>query len=258
MKKFDLHLHTKPASCCGQQTASEVVEKYHKLGFGGIVLTNHYSDAYLDRYCVTHEEHMQVLVDTFDQFKKECDKVGIIAIFGVEVAVFAPYSKKMRETFSAEVLAENFAEFLLYGLTKELLFNSPRLCDMTQAELFDWCNANDVIMIQSHPFRTCQGISLKDVTKLHGLEINTNAYHVDHDDMKEERILELCKEHNLITFASNDNHEMWQPAYSCTFIPDDVTDGATLVKYMKEKRILDYDIHFVDEVSKNYPRPINN
>ncbi len=256
MKKFELHLHTYPASCCARQTAKEAVKKYHDLGIDGIVLTNHYSDAYIDRNGVTHEEHIRVLVDAFKEFKSECEKVGMTAILGMEVTLFAPYSKKIRETYPKEVIDKYFADYLIYGVTEEMLTSAPRLCDLTQEQLFDWCNQVNAVLIQAHPFRVCQGVTLQDESKMHGMEINTNDYHIDHDDTKEEVILEYCKKNGGITFASNDNHELWQTVNSVTYLPDDITDSVALARYMKEKKVLDYDLNFNGRVDDKYPRPV--
>ena len=250
-----MHLHTFPASCCARQTASEAVEKYHDLGVDGIVLTNHYSDAYLDRNGVTHEEHIEVLINAFHEFKRECEKVGMTAIFGMEVTLFAPYSKKMTQIHSPETIKKYFADYLIYGITDDILRSAPRLCDLTQEELFAWCNEVGAVLIQAHPFRVCQGVTPQALDKMHGMEINTNAYHIDHDDTKEEVILGYNKSRGFIAFASNDNHELWQGVYSVTYLPDDITDSVSLAKYMKEKRLLDYDLNFNGVVSDKYPRP---
>ncbi|MBR6701895.1 MAG: PHP domain-containing protein, partial [Clostridia bacterium] len=38
---FDIHIHTEESSKCGETSAAKVVERYKKLGYDGLCITDH-------------------------------------------------------------------------------------------------------------------------------------------------------------------------------------------------------------------------
>lgn len=45
--KFESHFHTKESSPCGKVSARSGIELYHKAGYNGIVVTDHFSQSVL-------------------------------------------------------------------------------------------------------------------------------------------------------------------------------------------------------------------
>ena len=247
MKLFEMHLHTTPVSRCSYTSEEEMAEKYASIGFGGAVLTNHYSDAYTQQLGVEHEKQMEEFVASFRRFEKACRERGLRAFFGAEVAVRAFYSEKLKKIFTDEQLYAEWSEYLIYGLTEEIILSSPRLCDMTQKELFAFCNKNGLLMLQSHPYRTMQGHSLKDINYLHGLEINTNYKNITPGDGNRDEIYDICRRHNLIAVAGGDIHQKADEVRSGTYLPDEIRTNAQLVEYLKRIKTPEIEILPLDK-----------
>lgn len=239
MLKTELHFHTSPVSVCSRLTAGDAAEKYSKCGFDALMLTNHYSRSYMERNSVSEKEWRDIFLNGYRDMVKAAAPYGMRVFFGAEVTLFAPYSSYMREKFSADFLAKNYADYLLIGLTEEFFLNSPFLCDLDLKELHSVCSANNVLVVQAHPFRTEQNHSLKDVAYLDGLEINGN---VGFTTANEEKVLDVAQKNNLIITCGGDTHYDWHVLRSATFIPDSVTDSVKLASYLKKVRVPEYSL----------------
>lgn len=130
MKKLETHLHTFPVSRCSQLTAEAAAEKYHKCGFDAVMLTNHYSRAYIERVPATEKEWLERFIEGYREMQTECEKRGMEAWLGAEVSLFAPYTQYERDRYPMDVLEKNYADYLLVGVTEKFLRETPMLCDL--------------------------------------------------------------------------------------------------------------------------------
>lgn len=251
MKKFDLHVHSAPVSFCGRLSPEQLAEKYHKCGFDGFMLTNHFSHSYMEHMSCTAEEWKEAYVKAYHDAKRECAKYGMEVFFGAEVTVFAPYSEKMRSLYSEEFLAKNYADLILFGLTEEYFLNCPMLCELSLEELKAECNAHGISVTQAHPFRWEQKHSPKNPKLLDGIEINGC---VGFSSTEEEACRKIADENNLFVFAGGDTHYDWHKLVTATYIPDDVTDSQKLNDYLRKVRIPTYSLNETDDYSPDKPK----
>lgn len=251
MKKFDLHVHSAPISCCARLSPEELAVKYHKCGYDGIMLTNHYSQAYIEHTPATLQEWKEGYLKAYHDVKREFAKYGMEVFFGAEVTIFAPYSQKMRERYSEEFLKANYADLILFGLTEEYFLKAPFLCDLSLAEVKAECNAHGVSVTQAHPFRHEQLHSPRDPKLLDGIEVNGN---VQFSTTCEKEVLKIADDNDLFVFAGGDTHFDWHKLKTATYIPDDVTDSQQLNDYLKKVRRPKYSINETDDFSPDKPK----
>ena len=239
MLKTELHFHTSPVSVCSRLTASDAAEKYSKCGFQALMLTNHYSRSNMERTGASEREWRENFVKAYYDMTDAAKNYGMRVFFGAEVTLFAPYSLYMREKYSAEYLAANYADYIILGLTEKTFLETPLMCDLDLKELHSLCSDIGALVVQAHPFRTEQNHSLKDVAYLDGLEINGN---VGFTTANEEKVLDVAQKNNLIVTCGGDTHYDWHVLRSATFIPDSVTDSVMLASYLKKVRVPEYSL----------------
>ena len=62
---FDTHVHTKESSSCGGVAAADIVARYKKLGYDGIIITDHVHASQFSKHGETYEEQAKnILRDT--------------------------------------------------------------------------------------------------------------------------------------------------------------------------------------------------
>ena len=84
--RYDPHTHTSETSKCGHLPAAEVVDRYVKNGFTGLVVTDHLHPEYLSRIDVDHNwDHvMDHYLSGYKASKKRGDELGFDVILGAE------------------------------------------------------------------------------------------------------------------------------------------------------------------------------
>lgn len=254
MKKIETHCHTSPISTCSRQSAEVLAERYAKCGFDAVTLSNHYSDSYRDTHGVSFDEWLDAYIAEYRRFAGECEKNGIEGWLGAEVSLFAPYSVPLQKRYSERFLRENYADYVLIGVTEKFLRGTPDLCRLDQKELYAECHKHGVLLIQAHPFRACQGHSPKNTDYLDGLEINGCCGFIDiPDNVCEEEINRIADERNLIVIAGGDTHYDWHKLQTATFVGDDVHSSTDLANYLRAHRRPAYTLLGEDPTAKDRP-----
>lgn len=216
--KCEMHLHTKGASPCAQVEPREIARLYSGAGFGAIAVTNHYMK-YLFDVCyppVSDREKAEIYLNYYRELKKECKPFGIKVFLGMELN-----PEKMNTPTSAPA-----AEFLCYGFDEDFLPENPRLYELTQRQLYELFEKKGYLMYQSHPFRAycVQG----DPEFMHGAEVY-NGHPTQNSN--NETALRFARRHSLLQIAGSDFHDGTISAG--IYIPEDIEDGAQLVKYLR-------------------------
>lgn len=249
MKKVELHMHTAPASACAKVDTETAVKRYKAHGYDGVMLTNHYSDACCQVKGISREEWLDLYIKELHKFDKICADNEMTGYWGAEVSLFAPYSQVMTNKYDMDFLKRNYADYLLIGVDEKFLRETPYICDLDQKDLYALCHEYGILLIQAHPFRACQGHTLKDVNYLDGVEINTAMSHmILRGEVSHEReILEIAKKHNLIVTVGGDTHSDradYEMLCSATFLPDDVKTSKDVAEHLRKVRVPKYEICF--------------
>ena len=168
------------------------------------------------------KEQAKIYVDVFEKTKKAGEAIGFKVFFGCELRL---------------VIQPNKPEFLLYGLKIEDFLDTYPLYNEDQKTVFDFCNKNDILMVQAHPYRTEQGYFPADMKYVHGVEVYNP--HPSFDPRVEES-LKLANENNLIKTIGSDFHFKSQGGNTAMIFPDDTNDQFMVRDYLKKGKVQFY------------------
>ena len=117
MYQFDLHCHTKGVSKCGTVLPEEGARLYIEAGYSGVVITNHFNRYTFDVMPEgsSWDETMDFYLSGWKRFR---DAAGerLTVLLGMEIR-----------------FDENENDYLVYGVTEELLRAHPEFLEMDAA-----------------------------------------------------------------------------------------------------------------------------
>ena len=149
--KYDLHVHTAPASPCAQVSVEDTLGAYARLGYSGVVITNHFNLDVFEPF-----ENAEAALDAyFGDYRRALEiskELGISVILGAELR-----------------FPENWNDYLLYGVTENMLREMyGSLKDGYEAYNKKY-KSDKTLFIQAHPFR--DRMVLQDPALLDGAEV---------------------------------------------------------------------------------------
>lgn len=213
--KIDMHTHCRPVSRCAHHLPEQLPQMFKNAGLDGFVLTNHCYPVHCDPLSTDLHEQALKYVDVFETCKQAGEKIGIKVFFGVEI-------KLINEPHAPE--------FLLYGINEQDFINYYPLYNVTQKELFEFCNEKNIVMVQSHPYRTEQGYAPADMRYVHGIEVyNPHLLF----DARFDDCMKLARENGKLKTSGCDFHVESQAGLAGMEIPDNITDQFMLRDYLK-------------------------
>lgn len=167
MKSFlyEMHAHTSESSSCAHQCARDVVEHYKAIGYDGIVFTDHMSTYKMNRKGLkTVEEKAEYFLAGYREAKKyETEDFNVL--LGMEMC-----------------FTEFEGDFLIYGLTEELLYEYHWDCFKNLEEFRPVAEKHGLLVFQAHPFRF--DMAIQDPELLDGMEVyNGNPNHDSNNDI---------------------------------------------------------------------------
>ncbi|MBE7087131.1 MAG: hypothetical protein E7369_02375 [Clostridiales bacterium] len=239
MKKIETHTHCLGGSCCAIAPIKNLIDDYVTAGYDGVVLTNHLSQFEYNNYPgETHAEKIEYYYSLYTEGLEYAKQKGINLMFGSEVRVFDPYG---------------FGEYMVYGVTKQLLMESKPLFEMTQQELFDFSCKHGLFMFQTHPYRT--NVKLGDPKYLHGAEAFNGHFHHQNNNVLAK---EFCDGNSLIKTSGSDYHGVGQPILGGLIVPDEVEDMQGLIKtlFLGKARIIENQEKYENYLEEYFKRKL--
>lgn len=146
--RIELHAHTSGASSCSQITPEEMAKTYSKLGYDGIVITNHFT--YLEGR--NKNEYIKEYIYDYESAKQVGDKLGLTVLLGAEIR-----------------FTENANDYLIYGVDGDILNSIYDLLPYGVENFRRELKLENSIFLQAHPFR--DNISAVNADLLDGVEI---------------------------------------------------------------------------------------
>ena len=111
MYKYDVHVHTMETSPCGKVRGAEVVKLYKKMGYDGIVITDHYSDRFFMSVAGQKwETKMEKFLAGYREAFRAGSEIGLNVLLGMEI--------NFRWSLN---------DYLVYGID-EISFSRTRFC----------------------------------------------------------------------------------------------------------------------------------
>ncbi len=155
---YDLHVHTSYASGCGHNTVEEMIKRYKEIGFTGFALTNHFynGNTGVER-SLSWENFVKEFAKGYYNALETAQKLDFDLLFGLEE------------------LYRSGKEFLVYGISPELLMKTPELKTGDIKVWSQFVKENNGFIAYAHPFRKRGYIpdpnTMPDISLVDGLEI---------------------------------------------------------------------------------------
>lgn len=183
--KYELHCHTKETSLCGQVPAAEIVKMYKEAGYSGIVITDHYSPM---TFKPSRVWRPQTDIDYYLKGYKEALKYAdenFTVLLGMEIRYYATAN-----------------DYLVYGVTEDFLRNNGNLMKLHTKKFYKLANANNMLVIQAHPFRNSIMIRISP-EYLDGAEIHNGKADIESN----KKAAQWAEENNMaIRVSGSDFH----------------------------------------------------
>lgn len=208
--RFDPHVHSDGVSKCSRVSVEELIEQKIKLGYDGVVLTNHCQPWYYPP-----EEHAAYIENVIAEYKRG-KAYGETRNFSVWLGL------------EATITDPAYGDYLLYGVTEEFLRKTPCLYQLSLKDLYALCQENGVTLVEAHPLR--DGCHLGDPQYLDGIEINCTPCDLE----KKDEILRIAKENGLLVTCGTDYHFPERDIRAGILVPDTLIDAKSFGEYLRK------------------------
>lgn len=191
MFKYETHLHTSRCSKCGGSTGHEFVDTAKKMGYAGIVITNHFWGG---NTCIDKNIGWENFVKAYKEDYLDTLEYGLTQ--GVDVF------------FGLEDGIGGGKEILIYGVDPDDLIAHPEYLELPLKGKIDLLHSLGGIVFQAHPFRDRCYIDEPDVqpdpTLFEGVEA-FNQYNAEGENPK---AFAYAEKYGLIAISGSDVHEV--------------------------------------------------
>ena len=132
---YETHMHTAEVSACAHASGAQQVAAYKKLGYTGIIVTDHFINGYTT--CpknLSWEKKMRFFASGYEEAKKAGEKQGLDVFFGWEFTIRG-------------------SDFLTYGLDLDFLLANPGLDKLEIDKYSALVRNSGGYLAQAHPYR---------------------------------------------------------------------------------------------------------
>ena len=184
---YETHMHTSEVSACARATAEQQVVLYKKMGYTGVIITDHFINGYTT--CPKKfpwKKKMEFFVSGYENAKKAGDMCGLDVFLGWEFTIRG-------------------SDFLTYGLDLDFLLENP---DVDKLEIDDYSRLvreSGGFLAQAHPYRDEHYIENPfpvDPCYIDAVEV----FNAMDKDISNYRTREYADENNLPVQAGTDFH----------------------------------------------------
>ena len=210
---FDTHIHTKESSSCGEVSAADAVERYKKLGYNGIIITDHVHAHQFSKHGSAYKEQAEKYLEGYRTAKKFEDE-NFHVILGMEIRFL-----------------ENDNDYLLYGFDEDFVF-SMDLAHFESIEDFrPVIEKNNLIIFQAHPFRF--NMTVTDPELVDGIEVyNGHGGHNSSNDIA----YHWAKKYNKRMISGSDFHYVNFMEPGGIYFEDYVKDSKEVAEALRNSR----------------------
>lgn len=214
-KAVETHAHTKGSSPCAKVSEYDMLKAYKKSGYGAVIITNHFNENTVACHGLSPKAAVDWYVDFYKKAKEAGEQLDIEVWFGIETCIVGGPE-----------------DFLIFGAQSDILYENPKMYEMTQKELFSECEQYGCLLYQAHPSRSyCQH---KDPNFIHGIEsYNGNVRHEEHNEIS----LLWAKKFRLLQTSGSDFHQQEDIARGGILIPEDVHDEKAFADYIRQYEV---------------------
>ena len=184
---YETHMHTSEVSGCARSTAAQQVAAYKKMGYTGIIITDHFINGY--SICPRQfkwAEKMKFIMSGYVKAKEVGEKCGLDVFFGWEFTIRG-------------------ADFLTYGLDLDFLLANPDLDRLSIEEYSALVRKCGGYLAQAHPYRDEYYIEHNYPVQPHLLD-GVEVYNAMDSRKTNERAFAFAMEHDLPMQSGTDSH----------------------------------------------------
>ncbi len=216
MFKYEMHCHTCESSRCGKIHGRDLADFYKKMGYDGIVVTDHFlnGNTTVDRN-LSWEEKIDLYKKGYDEALKRGKEIGLKVFFGIEFSLLG-------------------TDFLVYGLNSDW-YKEHTDCDKLPIRNFcDLVHESGGFIAQAHPYREASYIEVIRLLPSHvdAVEI----YNSSMDDHTNKMASIYAKEYGLLTMCGSDNHVGLKEFLASLELDFEATGIHDIIKAVRENR----------------------
>lgn len=214
---YETHCHSCAGSACASITPEELVREYHRAGYAGLVLTDHFFhgntaisrdlpwEAWVKGYC-----------EGYFRAQEAAKTLDFDVLFGIEHAYGNGY------------------EVLCYGLSPEDLLHNPQLPDLELEDFALWVHGLGGIVVQAHPYRYSSSHSWLRKDILDGVEV----FNAGLSPEQNAAAAQAARSAGLLETSGADTHHIYSQRIGKAgiWLPYRVTDSKLLAQAMKAKQ----------------------
>lgn len=211
MFKFDTHVHTSETSPCGNVTGAQTVELYHKAGYNGFCITDHYTKDFFSKLEGDWSHKIDCFLEGYINALSYGEKIGFEVLLGMEMR-----------------LTDSKNEYLIFGVTNEFLNKYPELYNLDLSTLSSLIKKEGLIIFQAHPFRP--GMVIADSSLIDGVEVyNGNIRH----NSRNNEVYDYALKNGLKMTSGSDCHEICDVARGGITTDRKISTSVELVEILK-------------------------
>lgn len=184
--RYETHLHTSLVSACSGFTPEEIVEKYLRLGYQGVFVTDHFlnGNTTVPRD-FPYERKIVRFGEGYRAVKRAAEGSGLDVFFSLEYSYYG-------------------TDFLVYGLDEEWLLEYPEIMTLRTVDFCRLARAAGAFVVQAHPYREAFYI---DHIRLFPSEVDAIEVVNCHQDERPNRLAKvLADAYALPVTAGSDIH----------------------------------------------------
>lgn len=185
---YDTHFHTLHGSGCAISRGPDYFERYKRLNYDGIIVTDHFWRGYtaVDRR-LPWRKFVDAFCHGYEETREAGEKAGLAVFFGWE------------ETIEGD-------DYLVYGLDKEWLYRHPEVKGWTRTQQLQQVHRYGGCVVQAHPFRDRDYIDAIHLGPADAYEVGNAGNEAAYDV----QAYRWAKRHGLRMTAGSDIHSARQ------------------------------------------------
>jgi len=141
--RYELHCHTKEGSTCATLSAEETVALYHRIGYSGLCVTDHFSGSTPLPDDTPWDERVEFHYDIYQKARTSGEKLGISVFFGIEYSLAPDVERLTKVTGN---------DFIFLNISREWLKGNKAAFSGRPEALFAKIREAGGLVIHAHPF----------------------------------------------------------------------------------------------------------
>ena len=215
---YETHMHTSEISACARATAEKQVLTYKKMGYAGIIITDHFINGYSTcPKVMPWDKKMKFFASGYENAKKAGDKYGLDVFFGWEFTIRG-------------------ADFLTYGLDLDFLLDNPNVDRLEIEDYSRLVRASGGFLAQAHPYRNEYYIEHPFPVEPQLLDA-VEVYNSMDNEYSNSQAMGFAEENNLPIQAGTDAHGRGYTPYSGIRLQEKAGTIFDIINAIKRKNI---------------------